>query len=168
MCQYQENSSALHVEPYSEEEMEQAKEAHDALLESFGSSFKGQYGWAAEAFGKKAVRFSDLEREAGLAHLRPYYRMASHNVHANVKGATFKLGMAPQAEPLLLAGPSNYGFADPAHGAAISLTQVTVALLNTRPNIDRLVTLTILEKLQAEIGDEFLRIQLKLEDEMGT
>ena len=168
MCQYNENFSALHVEPYSAEEMGQAKEAHDALVKRFGPSFKDQYGWAADALHKSTVRFSDLEREAGLAHLRPYYRMASHNVHANVKGATFKLGMAPQAEPLLLAGPSNYGFADPAHGAAMSLTQVTTTLLNTRPNIDRLVTLTILLKLEAEIGDEFLRIQSRLENEMGT
>jgi len=168
MRQYQENSPALHFEPYSAEQMEQVKEAHDALVVRFGSSFKGEYGWAAEALNKKTVSFSDLEREAGLAHLRPYYRMASHNVHANIKGATFKLGMAPKAAPLLLAGPSNYGFADPAHGAAISLTQVTVALLNTRPSIDHLVILTIMLKLEEEIGDEFLQIQVKLEDEMNT
>jgi len=168
MCQYQDNHSALHVEPYSAEEMKQAKKAHDALVARFGSSFKGEYGWAAKALNKERVLFSDLERDAGLAHLRPYYRMASHNVHANIKGAKFKLGMAPQAAPLLLAGPSNYGFTDPAHGATISLTQVTVALLNTRPNLDRLVILTILQKLQEEIGDEFLRIQVKLEDKMDT
>lgn len=167
MCQYQEHSSALYVKPFSQEEMVRAKEVYDALIERFRPSYKGNYGWAAEALQTEKVLFSDIETAAGLAHLRPYYKMASHNVHANVKGVTFKLGIAPQSEPVLLAGPSNYGFADPAHGAAMSLNQITVALLNTRPNIDRLVALTILLKLQAEIGDEFLRIQVKLEDEMG-
>lgn len=165
MCQYNANASFLKVDTFSDEEIRRAREAFDALVKRFGASFKGQYGWAAEALHKEKVGFSDLEIEAGLAHFRPYYRMASHNVHANIKGIKFKLGIAPQTEPLLLAGPSNYGFADPAHGAAISLTQVTVALLNTRPTIDHLVILTILQKLQAEIGDEFLRIQIKLEEE---
>lgn len=165
MLQYNVNSSNLHVEPFSHEEIRQAKEDYDALVERFGASYKQQYGWASEVLNKERVLFSDLEKRAGLAHLRSYYRMASYNVHASVKGIKFKLGIAPQTPPLLLAGPSNYGFTDPAHGAAISLTQVTVALLNTRPTIDHLVILTILEKLQAEIGDEFLRIQLKLEEE---
>ena len=163
MCEYQKNFSALHDEPLPEEEMEQGKKAYDELVKCFGNNYKDQYGWATKALNKAKVRFSDLEIESGLAHLRPYYRMASHNVHANIKGAKFKLGMAPRAESILLAGPSNYGFTDPAHGAAISLMQITTALLNTRPNFDRLVILKILDKLQAEIGDEFLRIQRELE-----
>lgn len=168
MCQYQKHSSALHDEPFSTEDMDNAKKVYDALVVRFGPSFKGDYGWAAEALQTKEVRFSDIEMAAGMAHLRPYYRMASHNVHANVKGVTFKLGIAPQSVPVLLAGPSNYGFADPAHGAAISLSQITVALLSTRPNIDHLVAIKILQELQAEIGDEFLRIQVKLEGEVIT
>lgn len=166
MRKYQVYCSALHDEPLSEQEMERAKEAHDSLLNRFGDSFKGQYGWAAKVLHQQKVTFSDLEKQAGLAHLSPYYKMASHNVHANVKGITFRLGLAPQAEPVLLAGPSNYGFADPAHGTAISLTQITVALLNTRPSMDRLVILTIMLKLEKEIGNEFLRIQRELENEI--
>ncbi len=168
MCEYQTYCSSLHVEPFSEQEIKKAKEARDTLVQRFGTSFNGQYGWAAITLGKDRVLFSQLEDEAGLAHLRPYYRMASHNVHANVKGAKFKLGMAPHTEPLLLAGPTNYGFTDPAHGAAISLMQVTTALLLTRPNVDRLVMIKILENLEAKIGDEFLRIQRKLEDEVNS
>jgi hypothetical protein len=168
MLKYQVHCSALNDEPFSEQEIEHAKEAYDSLLRRFGNSFKGQYGWAAEALHQTEVHFNDLEKQAGLAHLSPYYKMASHNVHANVKGILFKLGLAPQAEPVLLAGPSNYGFADPADGTAISLTQITVALLNTRPSMDRLVILTIMLKLEKEIGNEFLRIQRELENEMGN
>lgn len=168
LCQYQKNCAALNAEPYTEDEVKKAKEIHDALVKRFGSSFKDDYGWAAGALGKKRVSFGDLEAEAGLGHLRPYYKMASHNVHANIKGAKFKLGLGLEKQPLLLAGPSSYGFADPAHGAAISLSQITVALLNTRPNLDRLVILTILNRLTKEIGDEFLGIQTKLDEEVGN
>jgi hypothetical protein len=168
MCQYQKHCSALNTEPFSEDELQKTKQTHDTLVKRFGSSFKGEYGWATEALHKKAVFFGDLETEAGLGHLRPYYKMASHNVHANIKGAKFKLGLGLEKQPLLLAGPSNYGFADPAHGAAISLNQITAALLNTRPNLDHLVTLRILSRLTKEIGDEFLRIQTELKEEADS
>jgi hypothetical protein len=44
-----------------------------------------------------------------LDYLRPYYKLASHNVHAQPKGILFKLGLV-QNQDILLAGPSNYGF----------------------------------------------------------
>jgi hypothetical protein len=166
MCKHQVHYSALNDKPFSQQEIERAKEDYDALLIRFGDNFKRPYGWASEALHQREVTFSDLEKHAGLAHLSPYYKMASYNVHANVKGITFRLGLAPQAEPILLAGPSNYGFTDPAHGSAISLTQITVALLNTRPSMDHLVILTIMLKLEKEIGNEFLRIQKELENEI--
>jgi len=166
MVEYQANTHTLHLEEISVEELEKTKIARDTLIKRFGLKFTRQYGWAAGITSN--FSFSDLEIEAGLAHLRPYYRMASHNIHANVKGVNFKLGVAPHAEPLLLAGPSNYGFTDPAHGTAISLLQVTSALLLTRPNLDRLVAIKILEKLEEKIGDEFLTIQKKIESEVKS
>jgi hypothetical protein len=96
-------------------------------------------------------------------HLRPFYKMASHNVHANPKGVFFKLGLYAAGEEVLLAGPSDMGLADPADGTAISLGQITITLLMTRPNIDRLVISETLMTLGREIGETFLKIQLALE-----
>ena len=135
----------------------------DDLCNRFGSSFAGSYGWAAESLAKDRPNFSDIEQAVGLEHLRPYYRMASHNVHANPKGVSFKLGLRDQ-DDVLLAGPSNFGLTDPAHSTAISLLQLSVALLNLRPNIDRIITLKIMTTLSEEIGDTFLRIQLEMEE----
>jgi hypothetical protein len=42
--------------------------------------------------------FKDIERAAGIDHLRAHYRMASHNVHANPKGVFFKLGMLEESQ----------------------------------------------------------------------
>jgi len=50
-------------------------------------------GWASDALGKKRVTFADLESKGQLDHFRPYYKMASHNVHAGAKGITWRLGL---------------------------------------------------------------------------
>lgn len=66
-------------------------------------------------------------------------KLASHNIHANPRGILFKLGLMSCEEDILLAGPSNAGLADRAQGCALSLSQITVALLTIRPNHDKLV-----------------------------
>jgi len=145
----------LGLEPLTEEEFARIKATRDALKAQFGDPYGEEYGWAAEALGIKKPNFSDIERSAGLAHLRPYYKLASHNVHANPKGAFFKLGLLP-GQQMLLAGPSNLGLADPGHGTAISLSQITSALLTMKPNIDRLVICQIMLQLGDEVGDAFI------------
>jgi hypothetical protein len=152
---YQQHCAALHQEPLTELEMEEVRNAFEALKRRFGPAYGKQYGWAAEALGKPDPKFSDLEQAAGLAHLHPYYKLASHNIHANPKGVFFKLGLLPD-QRVLLAGPSNLGLADPGHGTAISLGSITVALLGMRPNIDRLAISEVVVQLEREIGDAFL------------
>jgi len=74
--------------------------------------------------------------------------MASHNVHANPKGVFFKLGMLAESQ-VLLAGPSNAGLADPGHGAALSLSRVTAALVGLQqpPTLDNNVALLMMVQL---------------------
>ena len=47
---------------------------------------------------KQDLNFSDIERAVRLDHLRPYYKLASHNVHANPKGMLFRLGLYPESD----------------------------------------------------------------------
>ncbi|MBI4608062.1 MAG: hypothetical protein HY726_03530 [Candidatus Rokubacteria bacterium] len=159
---YQEHCTALGYEPLTEDEFARIKATRDALKARFGEPYGAEYGWAAEALGMKNPKFSDIERSAGLAHLRPYYKLASHNVHANPKGAFFKLGLLPDQQ-MLLAGPSDLGLADPGHGTAISLSQITFTLLTMKPNIDRLVICQILCRLEHEVGEAFIAAHRALE-----
>jgi uncharacterized protein DUF5677 len=159
---YQEHCTALGEEPLTEDELARIKVTRDALKARFGEPYGSEYGWAAEALGMKSPRFSDIERNAGLGHLRPYYKLASHNVHANPKGTFFKLGLLPDQE-ILLAGPSDLGLADPGHGTAISLSQITFTLLTMKPNIDRLVICQILARLEHEVGEVFMAAHRSLE-----
>jgi hypothetical protein len=162
---YQEHCRALGYEPLSEDELNEIRSNYQHLVDRFGNSYKEEYGWAAAAIGKNRPTFRDIEKAVELDHLRPFYKLASHNVHANPKGVFFKLGLFPGSGDVLLAGPSMAGLADPGHGTAISLAQITTALLPTRPNIDRLVVCDILTRLGQEVGEEFLAAHQSLERE---
>lgn len=155
--QYQQHAVQLKVEEATLEEVADIKNRFDELCRLYGPSFQSQYGWASKALTNKSPKFSDLEEAATLNHLRPYYRMASHNVHANPKGVMFRLGVSEEAN-LLLAGPSNYGLADPAHGIALSVLQATIPMLNHEVNMDAIVIGKVLTKFADDIGEAFLQI----------
>ena len=155
MLLYQEHYSKLGEEPLAEEEIVRSQSTYDALKNRFGRSYGEEYGWAATAPGGERPSFRSIERAVGLDHLRPYCKLASHNVHANPKGTFFKLGLLRE-QNVLLSGPSDLGLADPGHGTAISLAQITTALLTTRPNIDRLVMCQVLLQLEKATGQAFL------------
>ena len=160
--QYRKYSERINYEPMSEEEFEDIKSEHDNLVRRFGKDYKKPYGWAASAIGIKSPSFDQIERHIGLDHMRPYYGMASDNVHANSHGALFRIGLGLESD-IVLAGASDMGLADPGHATAISLCQTTVSLLATRSTASYLVVSRILMKLQNEIGRAFLEVHQKLE-----
>lgn len=161
----QKHAESLNVEPLSQETVDELKADRDELVAQYGRSFKENYGWAASALGKKPPTFENIEEFVSLEHWRPYYGMASDNVHANAHGAYFRLGLAnSQINEVLLAGPSNLGLADPGHSTAVSLNLVTTVLLSTKPNLDCIVISNILQKLVDEIGEEFLQAHRELEE----
>jgi hypothetical protein len=165
---YQKYYEALGDAPISQDEYDSIKAVRDKLVTRFGNSYKNNYGWASSALNKEDPTFVDIEGNSGLDHLRPYYKLASHNVHANPKGIMFKLGLLEDTQNILLAGPSNVGFTDPAQGTAISLGIITITLLTAKPTIDNLVVSNILLKLESEIGEEFLKVQKEIENREAT
>ena len=76
----------------------------------------------------------------------------------------FKLGLLGNAHNLLLAGPSNFGFADPAQGTLFSLGLITATLVTTKPTVDNLVMCNVLLKLESEITEEFFKVQKDIEN----
>lgn len=163
--QYQGFVDLLGYEPIDSKEYEDLKADHEAMVKRFGKSFKNQNGWAAEIVGKDAPRFSDIEKAVGMERMRPFYRMASHNVHANPRGVFYKLGLLPSTENVLLAGPSVLGLAEPGQGTALALVQITTSLVTIRPNLDGLVWSNALLRLAQEAGRAFWEIQQRMEKE---
>jgi NTP pyrophosphatase (non-canonical NTP hydrolase) len=110
--QYQTHCKTLGYEPLTRKEFAEIEATYKKLIERFGNKYEDQYGWASLVIKNKPT-FAEIEKTVGLNHLRPYYRMASHNVHANPRGVFFRLGLYPEISDILLAGPSDAGLYDP-------------------------------------------------------
>jgi hypothetical protein len=153
--QYQEHCEALGYDKLSQTELNKITKKYEAVLKRFGPSFKEQYGWASSIIGNNNPKFSDIEKNVGLEFMRPFYKMASHNVHANPKGIYFKLGLT-EDEDILLTGPSNLGLFDPGFSTAISLLQITSNLLTPMEiNLDFLISIQMMNILVNEINKSF-------------
>lgn len=161
---YQKYYAILEVEPFSEDEYNSIKAVCDQLIDRFGTPYKNNYGWAASVLNNPNPKFSDIEEHSGLDHLRPYYKLASHNVHADSKGLMFRLGLLGNTHDLLLAGPSNFGFTDPAQGTLFSLGLITATLVTSKPTVDNIVMCNVLLKLESEISEEFIKVQKDIEN----
>ena len=157
---YQEVCATLGQDPVPEEEMKLLRQSYVMTLEKYGRNFAKPYGWAAEGLGKKSPTFADIERVVSLGHIRPYYKLASNNIHADPQGAFFRLGT--HSQEILLAGASNAGIADPGHNVAMSLHQATVCLVLEKLSYDHLVGLTIMERLTDDIGDALIESHMAL------
>jgi len=82
-CVHRDCYKGIGEEPPSEDKIEQLKEIRDDLCKRFGPNFNNPYGWALNALGKNGTNLTELEKSVGLDRLRPYYKFASNNVHAD-------------------------------------------------------------------------------------
>ena len=160
--QYQRYQKRLGQEPIPEAVLKKIEGDRDALLAKYGADFANSQGWAARHLEKRDPSIADIQEAAGIDYLAPYYRMASHNVHANPKGVFFKLGLIGE-EDILLAGPSNAGLADPGHATALSLVQICSSLLSFHPTIDNQIAMKVMLALDDEIGGALIEAHNKLE-----
>jgi hypothetical protein len=151
--EHERHRKRLGSKPLRKSGMEKLEASFAALRARFGANFVTPYGWAAHHLNVRKPTLAQIEQAAGIDHLRPYYRLASHPVHANPKGVFFKLGL-PHS-PIILAGPSNAGLSDPGQCAAISLAQVTATLASLNPTVDNVVALKIVMQLVGEIAEAF-------------
>jgi hypothetical protein len=164
---YQKHCHALGYEPPTEEEQHGIQTMYDEVVKMYGGDFRDKYGWIPKHVLKNRT-FDELEKSVHMDKLRPYYMMACHNVHSGPKGIQFRLGLLKRGPrgSVILAGPSNYGLADPGQGTAISLSQTTSCLLSMRPTIERLSMMNVILKLVEEINQAFCEVQRQIEKEV--
>lgn len=103
-----------------------------AVVQEFGKSFAGHYGWAADSLSKKSPRFQDLEEAVDWGALPPEYKWSSFKVHAGSAGALRTLGSIGD-DMVIHAGATNAGLQTPAIDTAVSLLQIT-SLVFPYPN----------------------------------
>jgi hypothetical protein len=159
--QFQRYCKVLGYKRLTKREFTKIESRRQHLINRFGKEYGTQYGWATLAI-KNRPTMKEIEKATGLAHVRPFYKMASQNVHANPRSVFFRLGLYPEIRDILLAGPSDAGLSDPGSWTAISLNQVTAALLLREPILDNIIICDILIKLSREIDQKFSEIEQRI------
>jgi len=137
------------------------KENVAKVKSKFGADISEQYGWASPYIGKRKVLFSDIEKDVDLDRFRRNYGVASSNVHAGVKGITFKLSLLDDSD-IILAGPSNAGFVEPGHSSAISLLQINSTFLLLQDQTQAAIYISILSNMSNDIGAKLLESHVEI------
>lgn len=164
MLEYQENCSSLGYEPYSKNEMQVAMDQFKDLQKRYGNGFTKQYGWASDYLDKGKRTFKGVEETVEFKFMRSFYKMANNYIHGGSKGFLFKLGMSTQ-DTIMLAGPSNYGLADPGQNCALSLFHTTLTLTQFDPHLEDILRIKTSEILIDELSYKFVEIQKEIEKE---
>ena len=164
--EYQKNCYKLGYEPLSDEELDIIEKRKNEIVLKYGNDFKRNYGWTVDILPKGKRNFKSIEDEVNMGHMYSWYKLACNNVHSGPTSIRFRLGLFKKGpDALILAGPTNYGLADPGQSCVISLNQVTTTLLLSKPNYDRVLVSVALQRYVDEICTSFVRIQKQLEED---
>jgi hypothetical protein len=161
MDDYEKRMVPLGEAPYPAREKAKITKGFDAALAKYGKGYRSMYGWAAHHLNKPKPIFPDLEAAAKRSQMRPYYRMASYNVHASPKGIFFRLGSLDHNRGAI-AGRSNAGLADPGAQAAHALVLITFMLFGPKFSISDLIQMRSIAELGLGANDAILRAHRKL------
>ena len=161
--EYQKNCEKLGYERMSDDEFAEAENDINELKSKYGNEFVKPYGWIGNMLPKAKRNFAGIEETVEFKYMRSYYKMANNSVHSGSKGFLYKLGTFEQSN-ILLAGPSNYGFADPAQNAAFSLFQTTLTLSGFESYLEDGLYIKIGWRIFNELSEKFVGIQRSIEE----
>ena len=165
------HAARLEEDAFSEADLKAMKARRDELASRFDMPcFDLDYGWALLALRKNCssvahgadagrqrkhrVTFVEIEKDVDLAHYRPYYRMATRAIHADSRSLYWDLGVPEGFEDLLLYGPTNDGFVEPASVTAHLMQLMTLSLVMCREiTADRLWAVVAAGKLTEAMGE---------------
>ncbi|WP_328762554.1 DUF5677 domain-containing protein [Streptomyces sp. NBC_00272] len=163
---FQRYAEDLGVEPYPDEEVEDARRASQDAIDRFGPGIKNQLGWAAGPIGNAPANTQALAALAGLAHLHPYFEWACAETHAGAQGMQLNR-VETRRGPVLQTGPSVAGLVDPADLAVQFIGHITHTLIEhsrPEPEPELWVHLAVLHQLQARTHDALESAHLRTRD----
>ena len=133
--EYQQYRADLGLEPLSDKIRKEMREEYEELKSEYTGVYATDYGWAAEELKQQGFEHGGrpilhhLSEAVELDHLKPYYTLANHSVHADSKAINFDLGKMEEGPDMILSGPSNYGLAAPANCTATLLESSVLPFL---------------------------------------
>jgi hypothetical protein len=161
MDEYDRRMVPLGEPPYPAREKKKILKGFDQTVAKYGKSFASSYGWAAHHLKKPKPIFPDLEIAAQRSQTRPYYRMASYNVHAGPKGIFTRLGSL-DSPSTIIAGRSNAGLTDPGAHTANTLALMTFLLFGPKYSLSDTIQMQAIAELSREAVEAFARAGRRL------
>lgn len=161
---YNEKNHKLHFEEILPAEIERQETLMNDLKNKYSDDFLKRYGWTYSVLERNKRTFEGIEEDVESDHIRPFYKWACNTIHAGPKAAYYSIGICG-ASNVMLAGPTNYGFADPGQNTALAIFQLTSNLVLNFMDYDNIVELNILSSFLEETKSKFFEIQKKIEAE---
>lgn len=157
--EFNKHAATLGYDPFPVEILDMWQRRVDDARRGRNKQFGHQYGWASEITKPRRPNFYQLERLAGLGHLRGHYQWASHRVHADARGTEMNWFTRGERQARLV-GPTNTQLVDPADLAMGSLSVATNCVLNGAhtggPQFGEVVTMQVLGRFREEASNKLL------------
>jgi len=163
LLELQKNYLKLGVDSVTDEEISASNKEINILKDKYGDDYIKPYGWIGKYLEKRYWNFSGIEQTVEFKFMRSHYKWANNCIHSGPKSIRSKLG-AP-IDNVMLAGPSNYGFADPAQNTAYSLLQIATTLSDGETRFEDIIYIEIFIRMFERVCEEFVRIQEQIESE---
>jgi hypothetical protein len=168
----QEHHRELGLEPYTDEEMKEARDKYAELKRIYGSAFLGDYGWAAAALGMepdaKSPTFLDIEASLNLKVFRAAYKSASQAIHAGPGALVDNPGKLEGATPMFLTRGTEFGLLEPGVRTAGSIGLLGRALMEWRPFPFDRIALEAMGQMVMEVDARFIHCERRLAEEMSA
>lgn len=161
---YNEKNHKLKFKEILPSEIQRQKNLMSELKTKYSDDFLKRNGWTYNILEKNKRTFEGIEENVESDHIRPFYKWACNTIHAGPKAAYYSIGICG-ASNVMLAGPSNFGFADPGQNTALALFQLTTNLVLNFMDYDNIVELNILSRFLEKTKNKFFEIQKKIEVE---
>lgn len=162
MNDYARYVETFELEPLDMDLLLESNKRREELIEKYGRGFRSEYGWIAWVLGLNGADFQTLARDLERESWKPPIGMANDSIHAGARGFIFDLGN-PDSDRIMLAGPSNSGFADPVQNLVADLNLATATYLLISPSPASSSRLLKLSERGEEAVVAMLTIQKRLQ-----
>tara|TARA_R110002020_G_C16213555_1_gene767174 strand:+ start:206 stop:1243 length:1038 start_codon:yes stop_codon:yes gene_type:complete len=158
LIEYQKNCERLGYKSFTSQEVNNAKDIFDAQIQKYGNEFIRPYGWVGDTLPKRKWNFKGIEDTVDFSYMRSYYKMANNYVHSGAKGFIFQLGIVGESR-IMLAGPTNSGFIDPAQNLSLSLLYTSATLTSFESYLEDALFMEIGKNMVDKIASIFSEVQ---------
>jgi hypothetical protein len=132
-----------------------------AMVNTFGTAFSSDYGWASIELGRGKTTFRELENHVGLEILRRGYQRANSTVHGGALATLTRISLGISGVDGAIVPPS-YGCEVAANYATASLSMMVAELCSRTENADLVAMSIVVHNHASKIREQIAQTQKKI------